>query len=91
MKDSFLFSEINRLWDPSQPPIQWLVKALSLVLEKSQRATVYTPPSSAEVKNGLRCTSTPPYAYTTCPETSVYFTFLRTKYLNLKWTVSQRS
>jgi hypothetical protein len=35
---------------PTQPPIQWVPGALSLVVKRSGRVADHSPPSSAEVK-----------------------------------------
>jgi hypothetical protein len=35
---------------PTQPPIQWLPRALSLRLKRLGRESYHSPPSSAEVK-----------------------------------------
>jgi hypothetical protein len=45
---------------PTQPPIQWVTGALSLGVRRPGREAYHSPPSSAEVKNGWSCTSTPP-------------------------------
>ena len=73
---------------PSLSPIQWVAKALEI--EQLRRAAVYTPPSSAEVKNGLCCTSTPhtPTQHTQRPQFPLPSS--EKKYSNLNWTVSQR-
>jgi hypothetical protein len=41
---------------PTQPPIKWVIK-------RPGRETVYSPPSSADVKNAGSYTSTPPYLF----------------------------
>jgi len=83
MKDPLLFSKSSTGYR-IQPA------AHSLAIQQSRCAVVYRLPSCAEAKNGLRCTSTLPYAYTTCPEASLSFTFLRPKYSKLIRSVSQR-
>jgi hypothetical protein len=45
---------------PTQPPIQWVPRALSLGVKRPGREVDPSPPSSAEVKNLLSYTSTPP-------------------------------
>jgi hypothetical protein len=45
---------------PTQPPIQWTPGALSLMVKRPGREADHWPPSSAEVKNAWRYTSTPP-------------------------------
>jgi hypothetical protein len=44
---------------PTQPPIQWVPGALSLGIKRPGREADQSPPSSAEVKNAWRYTSTP--------------------------------
>jgi hypothetical protein len=56
----FLFSTASRpAPGPTQPPIQWVPGALSLAVRRAGREADHSPPSSAEVKNAWRCTSTP--------------------------------
>jgi hypothetical protein len=43
-----------------QPPIQWVLGALSLVVKQLGHEVDHSPPSSAEVKNAWSYTSTPP-------------------------------
>jgi hypothetical protein len=38
--------------EPTQPPVQWMLGALSLGVKKSGLEGDHTPPSSSEVKNG---------------------------------------
>jgi hypothetical protein len=45
---------------PSQPPVQWVPRALSLWVKCPGREADQSPPSSAEVKNAWSYTSTPP-------------------------------
>jgi hypothetical protein len=47
----FLFVTASRTaLGPTQPPIQWVPGALSLVLKRPGREADHSPPSSAEVK-----------------------------------------
>jgi hypothetical protein len=49
----FLSSTVFRLdLGPTQPPIQWVLGALSPGLKSLAREADYSPPSNAEVKNG---------------------------------------
>lgn len=43
-------------------------------LKGSERSSLNIPPSSADVKNELRYTSTPPYVFTVCTEKYLPFT-----------------
>jgi len=45
---------------PIQPPIQWVLGALSLGVKRPGREADHSPPSSAEVNNAQSYTSTPP-------------------------------
>jgi hypothetical protein len=45
---------------PTQPPIQGVLGALSLVVKQPRREADPSPPSSAEVKNAWSYISTPP-------------------------------
>jgi hypothetical protein len=48
----FLFTTASRMFlGPTQPPIQWVPGALSLVVKRPGREADHSPPSSAEVKN----------------------------------------
>jgi hypothetical protein len=44
----------------TQPPIQWVLGALSPVVKRPGREADHSPPTSAEVKNTWIYTSTPP-------------------------------
>jgi hypothetical protein len=57
----FLFSTASRLaLGPTQPPIQWILEALSPGPKRPGREGDHSRPSSAEVKNAWRYTSTSP-------------------------------
>jgi hypothetical protein len=57
----FLFSAASRMaLGPTQPPIQWILLALSLMVKWLGHETDHSPPSSAEVKNVWSYTSIPP-------------------------------
>jgi hypothetical protein len=57
----FLFTTASRMvLRPTQPPIQWVLGALSLGVKRPGREADHLPPSSAEVKNAWSYTSTPP-------------------------------
>jgi hypothetical protein len=45
---------------PTQPPIQWVLGALSLGVKWPGREADHSPPSSAEAKNAWSYTSNPP-------------------------------
>jgi hypothetical protein len=48
----FLFTTASRTaLEPTQPPIQWIPRALSLGVERPGREADHSPPSSADVKN----------------------------------------
>jgi len=53
----------ERLWGPTQPPIQWVPGAASLGLERPGREADHSPPSRAEIKNACSYTSTPQYVF----------------------------
>jgi hypothetical protein len=60
----FLFTITSRTaLRPSQPPIQWVPGDLSLRVKWPEGKTDHSPPSSAEVKNAWRYTSTPQYVF----------------------------
>jgi hypothetical protein len=57
----FLFTTVSRpALGPTQPPIQWVLRALSLWVKWPGREADHSSPSNAEVKNAWRYTSTPP-------------------------------
>jgi hypothetical protein len=47
----------------TQPPIQWVLGALSVGVKRQGRETDHSPPSSERSKNAWRYTSTPQYAF----------------------------
>jgi hypothetical protein len=56
----FLFTTASRTaLRSTQPPIQWVLGALSLEIKWPGREADHSPPSSAEVKNAWSYTSTP--------------------------------
>jgi hypothetical protein len=49
----FLFSVMSRLTlEPTQPPVQWAVRAFSLVVKQKSHEADHQCPSGAKVKNG---------------------------------------
>jgi hypothetical protein len=47
----FLFTTVSRpVLGHTQPPIQWIKRALSLGVKRPERAADHSPPSSAEFK-----------------------------------------
>jgi hypothetical protein len=57
----FLFTRASRTaLGPTQPPIQWVPGALSLGVKWPGREADHSPPSSAEVKEWVELSSTPP-------------------------------
>jgi hypothetical protein len=48
---------------PTQPPIQWVLGALSLGVKWPGRESVHSPPSSTEVKNMRSYTFTPQHVF----------------------------
>jgi hypothetical protein len=51
--ENFLFSTKSRpALGPTQPPIQWEPKSISLGIKRSGHETDFLPPSNVEVKNG---------------------------------------
>jgi hypothetical protein len=56
----FLYTTASRpALGPNQPPIQWVPVAASPGVKWPQREAGYSPPSSAEVKNGGAIPSPP--------------------------------
>jgi hypothetical protein len=53
----------DQLWGPPQPPIQWVLGALSPGVKWPGREADHSPPTSAEVKKMWIYTSTLPYAF----------------------------
>jgi hypothetical protein len=61
---NFLLSTSPRLvLKPIQPPIQWVLGALTMGVKQPERLADHSPPTSAEVKNTWIHTSTPPYTF----------------------------
>jgi hypothetical protein len=64
MMGFFLFATASRPAPQStQPPVQWVAGALTSRVKRPKREAVYSPPSSAEIKNVLSYTSTPQYVF----------------------------
>jgi hypothetical protein len=53
----------DRLWGPTQPPIQWVRGTLSLGVKQPGREADHSPQSSAEAKNVSSYTSTHQYTF----------------------------
>jgi hypothetical protein len=49
--------------EPTQPPIQWVLEAISPGVKRLGRKDDHSPPTSAEVKKRWIYTSTPPYFF----------------------------
>ena len=60
-----------------QPPIQWLLGILSLVILRPERVAKYSSPSSTEPKNDRTITSTPSYAFIASTGTPLTFHLYR--------------
>jgi hypothetical protein len=60
----FLFTTASRTaLGPTQPPIQWVLGALSLGVKRSGREAEHSPPSSAKIKNAWSYTSALQYVF----------------------------
>jgi hypothetical protein len=60
---NFLFSTSSRpVLGLTQPPIQWVLGALSPGVKRPGREADHSPPINAEIKKMWIYTSTPPYA-----------------------------
>jgi hypothetical protein len=63
---NFLFYTSSRpALGSTQPPVQWVLGALSSRVKRQGREADHSPPASAEVKKMWINTSTPPYAFMT--------------------------
>jgi hypothetical protein len=60
---NFLFSTSIPVLGPTQPPIEWILGALSLGVKWKGREADHSPATSAEVKKMWIYTSTSPYAF----------------------------
>jgi hypothetical protein len=62
----FLFDTVSRpALGPTQPPIEWVLRALSLGVKRPGREANHSPPSSAEVKEHVEL-------YLRSPKTSLW-------------------
>jgi hypothetical protein len=59
----FLITASRTAQEPTQPPIQWVPRALSLGIKRPGREADHSPPSSAEVKDGWSYTAIPQYVF----------------------------
>jgi hypothetical protein len=53
----------DRLWEPTEPPIQLVPGALSTEVKRPGREAGHSPPTNVEVKKTWIYTSIPPYAF----------------------------
>jgi hypothetical protein len=60
---SRIFSTSRLVLGSTQPPIQWVLGALSPGVKRPGREADHSPPTSAEVKKMWTYTSTPPYTF----------------------------
>jgi len=61
---NLLFVTMSRLiLRPTQPPIQWVLLAISSGLKQPSHEADCSPPSGAEIHHAWRYTSTPPYVF----------------------------
>jgi hypothetical protein len=60
---SFLVIVVQTALESTQPPIQWVLGALSPRVKQQGREADHSPLASAEVKKMWIYTSTPPYAF----------------------------
>jgi hypothetical protein len=57
----FLFTTTSRMaLGPTQPPIQWVLEALSLEVKEPGSEVDHSPPSSVKAENVWNYISTPP-------------------------------
>jgi hypothetical protein len=60
----FLFSKSSRpALGSTQPPMQWVLGALSPGVKRPEREADHSPPTSAEIKRMWTYTSTTPYTF----------------------------
>jgi hypothetical protein len=57
------FMSSRPVLEPTQPPIQWVLGALSPGVKRTEHEADYSPPTSIEVKKTWMYTSTSPYAF----------------------------
>jgi len=63
-RDFFLFTTKSRpALQPKQPPVQWILGVLTLVIKQPGHEADYSPQFSAEIKNVWSYTSTIPYVF----------------------------
>jgi hypothetical protein len=66
-QEIFLLATTSRIvLGPSQPPIQWVLGAISLGVKWMGNETDHSPPSNAEVKKEWHYSSTPPDIFMAC-------------------------
>jgi hypothetical protein len=60
----FLLTNASRpALGPTQPPIQWVPRALSMGVKRPEREYDHSPPSIADIKNSWSYTSLPQYDF----------------------------
>jgi hypothetical protein len=62
-REFFLATASRPALRPTQPPIQWVSRALSSRVKQQKHEADHSSPSSAEVTNVLSYTSTPQYIF----------------------------
>jgi hypothetical protein len=85
----FIFTTASRMaLGPTQPPVQWVLGALSLGVKRPGREADHSLPSSAEVKNAWSYTSTPPYVFMAWCLVKHRDNFTGWVYRHVSWTVT---
>lgn len=75
---------------PTQPHIQWVLKALSPLVNWPRHEAHHSPLTSAMVGNLWSYTSTIPYAFMTCAGAALHLTFItcfksKNLYVNIRF------
>jgi len=82
---NLIFSNTSRpLLQPIQPSIQWILRAISLLMKRPRREFNHYPPTNVEVKDRWSYNSPPPLFVTARAGNSYIFTFIKHGIRNVK-------
>jgi len=87
-----IFSQTPRtLLQPLQPSIQWILRALVLLIKRPWPEFNRSPPTNVEVKDRWSCNWVPPIFVIAWAGNSYIFTFIKYDIGNVKWRLESQN